>query len=297
MSDKIIRIIRWLIVGTTFPFTGTAVLANDPAPSTFVELTHQGDAFFQQGHFQRAAKSWENNLALVECTINANPCIDLLTRLAAAYQALQKHSAMFQTLNQALSLASVTHDKGRSALVRSQLSDAWLSIGASKKLSGAKAKKPETVAEKGHSANAHTVTNEKTATEQQPRLEKACSLVELDYLKNACLLAIDSVADARVTNDPDVLARALNSQGNVLVIMGLFPEAIDTYQESMQVAEQASDSTLAIKVFLNGLNVDFMSGNLFKEEMITLLDQVWKQIEKLPDTYDKARICAQSVGR
>ncbi len=296
MSDKIIRIIRWLIVGTTFPFTGTAVLANDPAPSTFVELTHQGDAFFQQGHFQQAAKSWEKNLALVECTINANPCIDLLTRLAAAYQALQKHSAMFQTLNQALSLASVTHDKGRSALVRSQLSDAWLSIGASKNLSNAKATNWKTVAENGHSANAH-VTNEKTATEQQPSLEKACSSAEPNYLKNACLLAMDSVADARTANDPDVLARALNSQGNVLFIMGLFPEAIDTYQESMQVAEQAGDSTLAIKVFLNGLNVDLMSGNLFKEEMITLLAQVWKQIEKLPDTYDKARICAQSVGR
>lgn len=282
MTHKIRQIILWFTIITTCPNVVTMVLANELTHSTLSELTNQGDTFFQKGHFQAAVQYWEQGLALFECTNQASQCIELLTRLAAAYQVLERHNAVFQMLNQALSLTELSNDREHRALVRSQLSDAWLSIGYSNRVLPLNAKS-EVNQLASHEKEGSLKTTDSNG------LKQACSLVQAFYLKKACWLAMDSVADARTVKAPEVLARALNSQGNVLVIMGMYAEAIGAYGESKQAAEQAGESALAIKALLNELNVSVMNELLFNEDVVVVLDDVWELIEKLPMTYDKAR--------
>ncbi|MDM8565715.1 CHAT domain-containing protein [Candidatus Halobeggiatoa sp. HSG11] len=86
-----------------------------------------GDVFFQNGDFKQAIKHWENELSKLDNQVSQR--IDVLTRLAAAYQAVGKHGQMFSLLSEAVSLTQQSKDMARSAIVLSQLSDAWLSIG------------------------------------------------------------------------------------------------------------------------------------------------------------------------
>ncbi|RKZ44391.1 MAG: hypothetical protein DRQ41_02935 [Gammaproteobacteria bacterium] len=131
MKNKKIGLFGLTIVGIIALLTNTTGLAKEvQTGDTYAPLMSQGDALFQQGYFQAATKHWEKSLALFDG--NTNQHINILTRLAAAYQNLGMHSAVFQTLEQAISLAEKTQDVKQSALVLSQLSDAWLSIGESK---------------------------------------------------------------------------------------------------------------------------------------------------------------------
>ncbi len=96
------------------------------------DLLSQGDTLFQQGDFPQATKVWERYLATLEDN-DAPPSqrIDLLTRLAAAYQNLGMHRNSVKMLDQALTLAEQSQDVARRAVVYSQFSDAWLTIGGS----------------------------------------------------------------------------------------------------------------------------------------------------------------------
>jgi len=186
MNNAIIQSLFALIIYTYFSLMSLTVLANEAEHDPFLELTTQGDAFYQQGRFQEAAKSWENSLAWVgACTDNTAACIDILRRLAAAYQALGLHSAVVPTLERALSLAE--HDLKRRALVSSQLSDVWLSMRHSDKIVATEAQKP----------------NE----------------LEYEYWHKTCSLACASVVDAKLVKAPIVLAGALNSYGNALAVL------------------------------------------------------------------------------
>lgn len=262
-------IIFWFVVSITFPCGSVFAKA---APDT-LGLTHQGDIYFQQGHFQSAVKSWEKSL--VDCTQNAAHCIDVLTRLAAAYQALEMHQTMLVMLEQALSLADVSNDIDRRALVYSQLSDAWLSLGSSEL----------------------TLSLDATASQVVPATEDA---KESKYLRQAQLLAEKSVTDATQAKNSSILARALNTQGNVWQVQGQqaktseayndnLHKALDAYQKSIQAAENAGDTTLAIKASLNRLNLVITHNVSSPSEQLVTLDDLWKQIEKLPNSYDKAR--------
>jgi len=83
-----------------------------------------GDLAFRQGQYQQAVLSWE--AALTDASSESR--IDLLTRLAGAYQALGHHKQVFLHLDQALQQLPET-DTVRRAQVLGQFSDAWLSIG------------------------------------------------------------------------------------------------------------------------------------------------------------------------
>jgi len=269
MNNKI-PIIFWFIVSIILP--GGTVFAK--APDT-LELTHQGDTYFQQGHFQSAAKSWEKSLVGIDCTQNAAHCIDVMTRLAAAYQALEMHQTMLVTLEQALSIADVSNDIDRRALVYSQLSDAWLSVGFSEL----------------------TLSLDATANQVVPATEDAD---QPKYLKQALLLAEKSVTDATEAKNSSILARALNTQGNVWQVQGQqaktseayndnLYKALDAYKKSREAAENAGDTTLAIKASLNRLNLVITNNVTSLSEQLVTLDDLWEQIENLPNSYDKAR--------
>ncbi|MDM8569842.1 hypothetical protein QUF50_10115, partial [Thiotrichales bacterium HSG1] len=95
--------------------------------ASFSVANQTGDIFFQNGDFQQAIKHWETNLSKFDNQVSQR--IDILTKLAAAYQAIGKHSQVFNLLTEAASLAKQNSDTERSAIVLSQLSDAWLSVG------------------------------------------------------------------------------------------------------------------------------------------------------------------------
>lgn len=187
---KIQTLIGFILV---FPLMGMLVSANEMVANRFMALTNQGDTFFQQGHFQPAAEAWEQSLALVDdCTVNASACIDVLRRLAAAYQAMRVHSRVLPTLEQAWLLAEQTSDLKRSVLVRTQLSDAWLAMRQANPMG------MSTVAVKSND------------------LDKSKEFLNW---KTVCALACSSVIDAKVVKAPMVLARALNNYGNILTVL------------------------------------------------------------------------------
>ncbi len=97
--------------------------------TTFSIASQTEDTFFRNGNFQQAIKYWENDLSQLNNQENASQRIDILTRLAAAYQAIGMHSSVFNVLSEATSLSQQTDDSARNAIALSQLSDAWLSIG------------------------------------------------------------------------------------------------------------------------------------------------------------------------
>lgn len=291
MNDKKIPVILWLTVVMAIPLVGSIGFAKGALlDSTFIEQTRQGDTFFQLGNFQKAAKSWENSLDRIDCTVNVPQCIDVLTRLAAAYQALGMHRDQFVKLQQAHSLSDFSNDIGRRALVNTQLSDAWLSVGTS---------------ELARSLVAATA-NQVFPVESGKEAAKVANDIEPEYLKKALLFAQTGVADATLANNPNILARALNSLGNVWVVIAQkstnvsiysdsIKSAMDAYQNSQQAADKAGDTALAIKVNLNQLNLMVMNHDISPVELLNRLDGLWIKIDTLPNSYDKARYLL-SVG-
>ena len=291
MDDKKTPVILWLTVVMALPLVGSSKLAEGALlDSSFIEQTRQGDTFFQQGHFHSAAKFWENSLAQIDCTVNAPQCIDVLTRLAAAYQALGMHRNQFVKLQQALSVSDFSNDAGRRALVNSQLSDAWLSVGTS---------------DLARSLAAVTA-NQVFPVESGNEAAEVANEIEPEYLKKALLFAQTGVADATRANNPNILARALNSLGNVWVIIAQnstnvsvygdsIKSAMAAYQNSQQVAEKVGDTAFAIKANLNQLNMRVTNDDISPLELLNTLDRLWKQIESLPKSHEKARYLL-SVG-
>ncbi|HHB93275.1 MAG TPA: hypothetical protein ENK59_08715, partial [Thioploca sp.] len=97
--------------------------------TNFSIASQTGDVFYRNGNFQQAIKHWENDLSQLNNKESASQRIDILTRLAAAYQAIGMHSSVFNVLGEATLLSQQINDMARSAISLSQLSDAWLSIG------------------------------------------------------------------------------------------------------------------------------------------------------------------------
>ncbi|MCK5720158.1 MAG: CHAT domain-containing protein [Thiomargarita sp.] len=113
------------LVITYFIFLTNAV-ANYNTP-----LIEQGDTAFQNGNFQEAIVLWEKAQVSLD---KEDPYkqIDILLRLTSAYQALGKYRTVFKIIQIILPLAEKTQDIARNALILSQLSDIWLSIGDEK---------------------------------------------------------------------------------------------------------------------------------------------------------------------
>ncbi|MBE9562437.1 MAG: hypothetical protein IMF12_06205, partial [Proteobacteria bacterium] len=173
------------IISLIFLFT----TASATEPNNFIELIEQGDNYFQQGNFRAATKYWETSLNQIDCTKDANQCIENLIRLGATYQELKMPSAMFPVLDKALSIAEQIQDTKYQAMLGYQLSDAWLSMRYSE----------------GTFA---------TLTKKDSLKEK-----ELEYWGTTCSLACNSVVNAKKLNEPSILARALNNQGNIFTIL------------------------------------------------------------------------------
>ncbi|MFK5971112.1 MAG: CHAT domain-containing protein [Candidatus Marithrix sp.] len=303
------------------------LFANIATASNFIELINQGDKYFQQGDFRQAVTYWESSLNQIDCSKDTNQCIENLIRLGAAYQELKMHSAVFPTLDKALSLAKQIQNIKYQAMLGYQISDAWLSMRYSE---GDFLVKKDSLKEK-----------------------------ELEYWGTTCSLACNSVANARKLNNSSILARALNNQGNVLtvledsfmkgstqgaveaivkhclvnasrpntidqsctwsgdiessliklatsvkdyekdpelagemqdnlfkVIAELPQAALQSYEESIKLADQIGDETLSVKVALNRVKIGLKNSDSL-DETATRLNSILQQIQRLPATHDK----------
>ncbi len=97
-------------------------------------LIAQGDQAYAQGDYVAAAKNWRQALE-ADPLLDTTKKVDVLQRLAAAYQDLAMHVESMNALAEALDLVDVDTDKPSSeqraqqARVLSQLSDTWLIFG------------------------------------------------------------------------------------------------------------------------------------------------------------------------
>ncbi|MCP4701228.1 MAG: CHAT domain-containing protein [Gammaproteobacteria bacterium] len=89
----------------------------------------EGERYFLQGDFRRAAAYWREWLTQTEENADIARRIDVLSRLAVAYQHLALYPRVFEPLEEALSLAQQIQDTERQAMLFTLLSDVWLAAG------------------------------------------------------------------------------------------------------------------------------------------------------------------------
>lgn len=201
----------------------------------FSDLITQGDEFFQQGNFQSAVENWELSLPFLQNSGDEAQHIDVLIRLATVYQNLALHSKVFKTLDQAKNLVENTKNAAYKALVYSQLSDAWLSIG---------------------------------------------DITEAESFANK------SVIYAEKANNAKIMARTLNTQGNVLFVFLEYSKAIQNYQQAIKLAKQINALELAARISINQLRAEIKASSL--KRIIIVVNEVYKIVNSLDESYDKA---------
>ncbi|MCP4345858.1 MAG: CHAT domain-containing protein [Desulfobacterales bacterium] len=95
--------------------------------------------------------------------------------------------------------------------------------------------------------------------------------------------------NARLSDNPLVLASVLNNMGNALAAAGNYWEAEESYNESLDIIERESArefSMLKSKVLINFTRAGFLSFD--DQDIITDPDNTLSQIESLPDSHNKA---------
>ncbi|MCP4107030.1 MAG: CHAT domain-containing protein, partial [Desulfobacteraceae bacterium] len=95
--------------------------------------------------------------------------------------------------------------------------------------------------------------------------------------------------NARLSDNPLVLASVLNNMGNALAAAGNYWEAEESYNESLDIIAQESArefSMLKSKVLINFTRAGFLSFD--DQDIITDPDNILSQIESLPDSHNKA---------
>jgi CHAT domain-containing protein len=95
-----------------------------------------------------------------------------------------------------------------------------------------------------------------------------------------------SVMLARKVKNDAVLARSLNTQGNVLFVTNDFETAITVYQEAKQLTETIKDNELQLKVLLNLTKAQLQGSSLL--EVRTTCENIWHLLQRLPDQYAKS---------
>ncbi len=197
--------------------------------AAFSVAIQTGDTFFQNGNFQQAIKSWESELSQLDGQVSQK--IDVLTRLAAAYQAVGMHSKVFNALSEAIELTQQTSDVARSAIALSQLSDAWLSIGdaeealvlANDSLADAEAtKKPSILARAANS--------------------QGNALAILEYYPEAMEAYKNSISSAKQAGDFTLATKAAINKLNATVYAEPLDKAMEILQETWQQLQKLPDN-------------------------------------------------------
>ncbi|MDM8561604.1 CHAT domain-containing protein [Candidatus Parabeggiatoa sp. HSG14] len=125
MRQHFLKILLFFSLG--FISTQTIAISRDIQLSTEADLLQQGQIFFQRGAFVQAIQHWET--ALNQPKLKTNQYIDLLIRLAVAYQATGNYSSAYTMLyEQALPMAKKSGIPKQQVLTHSHLSDILLAM-------------------------------------------------------------------------------------------------------------------------------------------------------------------------
>ncbi|MCP4688370.1 MAG: CHAT domain-containing protein [Desulfobacterales bacterium] len=111
----------------------------------------------------------------------------------------------------------------------------------------------------------------------------------LGNLPEASRRLTPAIEEARLTNNPRLQAAILIGAGNLFAADRDFQGALDTWSEAMELAEEAGDQTLKVKALVNALYTASMVPGYENFDSENARDE----IEKLPDSSEKARLLLQ----
>ena len=317
MKKIIISLLLFVNIATLF--------ANIATASNFIESINQGDKYFQQGDFRQAVTYWESSLNQINCNKNANQCIENLIRLGAAYQELKMHSAVFPALDKALSLAKQIKSIKYQAMLGYQLSDAWLSMRYSEGNFLVKKDSLKELEYWGTTCslacnsvvNARKLNDYSILARALNNQGNVLTVLEDSFIKGSSQGVVEAIVkhclvnaskpdttdqsciwSGNITNSLTKLATSVKNyekdpefagkmQDDLFKVIEELPQiAIQSYEKSMQLANQADDNALFIKASLNRVKIGLKSSDSL-DETATRLNSILQQIQILPATHDK----------
>jgi CHAT domain-containing protein len=97
-----------------------------------------------------------------------------------------------------------------------------------------------------------------------------------------------ALAEARVAENPHVLASVLNNVGNMLALDEDYAGSLDAYQECLELTENAKPPLhdLQSKTLVNQVRVAFLKGG--EQQASPMLSEVIQKLKRLPDSHHKA---------
>ncbi|MDY6992467.1 MAG: CHAT domain-containing protein [Pseudomonadota bacterium] len=212
------------ILDFTFKLLFLAVLfALNPVWAIPTLLQH-GQEAFQEGHFSQAVENWQT--ALNETTV-VEQQLDLLFRLASAYQAMGHYAQALETLEEALPLSENQGSDRQKVLLRSHLGDILLAL------------------QKPQAAKAHLEEKLTLARSLNDPLILAHLLNNLGNVfsvQQAYSAALKHYAEvvtlAEQGHDPQLKIKALINQTLVYLKLNEFKTSLTTVQTALAVVEQ-----------------------------------------------------------
>ena len=134
-------------------------------------------------------------------------------------------------------------------------------------------------------------------TRDDARLAQTYSLLSDVYLmtgnfKTAEAFIKTAVERIHNLNQPGILAGILNNLGNVNMVMKAYPEAIEAYEECMNIADELGLRVLKAKAMINRVHAFFMERKY--QKAASELDSIIQFIMDLPDSLFKASALVSS---
>jgi CHAT domain-containing protein len=274
------------------------------------EAIDPGQAYFNQGNFEKAVEYWAEALPNISPEKNPKRYIDMSVRLAAAYQKLGRLKEAIRVLKSAQYHAYEIKDQVRKANVLMQLSDVYVAMRdfqENRMDCGMKKISEQIIPFK----------REQLMKEAWDFLENAEILVckngkykksESEYCQSSsCKESVCFSCEEFVCEEPNghslLLANILNRQGNVLSVQaGILSdqnnkpdarkkyasEISPKYQDSLKFSDQADDDVLSTKVLLNNIQGAVQVGLANKWKNEQKIKTILQRIKNLPDSHDKA---------
>ena len=109
----------------------------------------------------------------------------------------------------------------------------------------------------------------------------------LGNLEQMAKYLVKAMEEARLAQNPRILARVLNTLGNALAVDRNFQEALAAYGASLELIKASpADAVLKANILVNIVRASHLGRDY--ESAVTALEYAFQEIDKLPDSHDKA---------
>ena len=223
------------------------------------EAIDPGQAYFNQGHFERAVQYWTEARELISPAV-PKKYIDISVQLAVAYQHLGRLNDAYTILKSILPLVVNDNDPVRHAIVLMQLSDIYVAMRHLNK---------QNINE--------VITDELILTQSTPSMVE----IAMEYLQKAEKIS-------KSVTEPFLLANILNKKGNMFMVQKKYAKALQVYKESVSLSDKAGDRVLSAKTSVNILQGSVESGLFGKIESEIKARTVLQRVKQLSNSHDKA---------